>query len=771
MPTKPTQHAEVNQAVQGLITEASRLNFPPQASADEVNFELYRTGLRKRRLGMDFEDGYGTHIVLGGVLADLDTAGRGSFVWLSANGDPNNNFICVQVGDTVHIYNRDADNISPAGPIYSLQLVLDGTKNFSFASTEGLLVVVAGNETIATVSYIAGGSPPFVVEYIRILTRDLWGVEETLNTNFETDPSYRGTLNAQHVYNLHNQSWGIPRKDQAGTTRDAIGMFQNDLGPSPSNSEQVWAGLQFQAVGVNSVSNQQPFERMFTNMYNDTLGAKTVAAKGYFIIDALQRGSSRVAQFYANKAKYPQLSGDISVPADYTQSGPSVAAEFAGRIFYAGFNGEVAGPDRRSPNLLNYIFFTQLVKSKAELPKCYQEGDPTSRDTSDVVDTDGGFLRIAGAQKILAMRAIGINLAVIATNGVWLVTGGTTDSGFSATNYKVSKISNFGGLSSSSVVVENDSIFYWSSDGIYQIARNQLGDYGVQSITLNTIQSLYVDIPNASKIAAFGEYDQINKKIRWIYKSGARADQTLVTKELILDTALGAFTQNEINNLTGYPTEIIGVVQTALTITSTNDVQVFSSTDLVMSNTDIVVVDGLDANSNVQFLRYATILVQAGIPLLTFSYYHNSEFADWFSLDGIGVDAKAHCLTGDVIGGDSSVDKQTPYLVMHFVRTEEGVGADLVPLHQSSCLYRGQWNFANAVQSMKWSPLRQAYRYRHAQFTTSLADPFDNGFAVVTSKNKLRGKGRAFALYFETEAGKDCQIIGWNISVNANQAA
>ena len=47
-------------------------------------------------------------------------------------------------------------------------------------------------------------------------------------------------------------------------------------------------------------------------------------------------------------------------------------------------------------------------------------------------------------------------------------------------------------------------------------------------------------------------------------------------------------------------------------------------------------------------------------------------------------------------------------------------------------------------------------------------DDYETGFEVVTSKNKLRGRGKAFALHMETEAGKDCRILGWSISLNGN---
>lgn len=51
--------AEINNFVGGLVTEASPLTFPENASLDEKNFVLNRDGSRRRRLGMRIMTGEG----------------------------------------------------------------------------------------------------------------------------------------------------------------------------------------------------------------------------------------------------------------------------------------------------------------------------------------------------------------------------------------------------------------------------------------------------------------------------------------------------------------------------------------------------------------------------------------------------------------------------------------------------------------------------------------------------------------------------------------
>jgi len=715
---------------------------------------------------MNFESDF-DYIAAGIVTGQLNVAGYNTFKWEAVGGDPNTNYVVVQMDNILYFFDLNKETLSQGGQDGTIALTaFPVSTRFSFASVEGFLVVVSGAEEVAVISrnFVAN---TFAFEYQRLKVRDVWGIEEKAQPTYETDPTFRSkVLDPFHYYNLQNQSWGIPRTDASGGSVDPILNYSaGNSGFFPSSAEQVWTGMQFQAVATG----QQPFERMYPNLYIESLGAKLDSAKGYFIIDALRRGTSRTEAVQANRVKYPQLQGTPPATVDRTDSGAHCITDFAGRIWYSGFAGVVIGGDKRSPNLSNYVFFSQLVKSQREFTLCYQDGDPTSREGNDIVATDGGFIRISGARNIIALRNLQTHLIVIASNGIWTVTGGTQDSGFDATNYKVSKISTFGGLSETSVITTGGNCFYWSEDGIYAIGKNQYGDMEVNSITVDTIQSYYQDITALAKAKAFGEYDQIAKKLRWVFKEGTAFSSDSITTELIFDITLKAWTKNVISNLADNSVEVISVFQTANFNKSIVEDQVFSGVDNVLVGVDQAVIPAIMLDNNTQSLRYLTMAIDGGFPKFTFSYYNEPSWLDWVSKNGVGVDAKAFCLTGTSVFGDSGGDKQIPYLIMHFLRTEMDVDSEFVPQHQSSCLMRGQWNFANSIVSNKWSPLTQAYRYRKVRFSESLSDTFDTGFEVITTRNKMRGRGKAFALYFETEAGKDLQILGWNLTLNGNQ--
>lgn len=758
---KPSVKAEINTFVQGLITEASPLNFPPNASLDEENFELNREGSRSRRLGMDYEDSNVNHS-LAITLDELIDNPPSTFKWMNVNGESTKNFLVVQTGNVITFFDMANEPLSDqtVSPL-TLSLFPVDVK-FSFTSVDGKLIIAAGQDTIAVIDYT---SSVFNTTYERLLTRDVWGVEVTDIPEYETDVSYRGAYSELHSYNLKNQSWGIPRRDLNNNLVDPVSVYDLEYTKQPSNSEAVWAGLQVQAVATGQI----PFERVYPELYEQVLGASIKTARGYFIIDALRRGQSRIDKYAGNVSKYPILvPSSVSLPSDLTVGGASVVGEFAGRVFFGGFTGEVIDGDVRSPNLSNIVFFSQLVKSRPDIIKCYQEGDPTSRDSSDVVDTDGGFIRVSGMDKPLAFSNLGSHLLIIATNGVWAISGGN-DSGFSATNFKTDKISNYGGLSDSSVVEISGKAAYWSEDGIYFINRDQFGAFQVNSATETTIQTYYESLNNTTKAQAVGCYDSIGKKVRWFYREGDMFSNTSEMRELVFDLVLNAFSKNRIYNEAQDNVEITSVFSSVQFKTNNGFEEVFSGSDLILHSSDVVIVPDAALQTALQSTRYLTISLVDGIPYYTFSYYWNEDFEDWLTYADEGVDALAYLLTGAVTGGDSSVPKQVPYLTMHFYRTERGVDENLVPLHQSSCLVRSQWEWANSINSNKFGPLWEVYRQRRAYLATDSLDPYDTGFQLVTSKTKLRGRGRAFSMYLETSPGKDCRIVGWNLAINGNQ--
>lgn len=823
----------------GFNTEANIVNFPPDYTIDESNFELKLDGSRERRLGLSIERP-------SFPSANVFTNNHSYYIWRNVASSTNLSFLVIQDSNELYLFDIEK---TPLINNYKCSCVLDSFSGnvCSYASVDGKLVVVDGDEQIAICTYDIDTNS-ISVTYSRLLVRDQWGVEEkvssisvsrTLTSSFEVNefgtgtqsvtfktafnvtpnisfeanntlvsfvllssnaygftvqyeiPPYSiqktiitwkavGTINeasessdrqrvSENVYrryNLQNQGWYISRKNQDGNLVDPISYFASGHSNLlPAANESVYTGLQYQAGYWNGSSWTTPWERMYNYMYDDSMeSADTKIAKGAYIIDLLNRGQGRRQASSEASSRYG--TSVVSVPLDdKTVGGPTCVCDFSGHVFFGGFNGTVVSGDNRSPNLASFVAFSRLVKSISDINKCYQEGDPTSRESHDLVDTDGGLIRISGAEKILYMRVCNKGMLIFAANGVWLLLGGS-DYGFSATNYKVQKLTEFGSISRDSIIGEDSSIFYWGEDGIYQIAPDQFGDLQVNKISLTTIQTFFNNIPYENRFKVRGAYDSIAKKARWIFESNLN-----YSDELILDLQLKAFTKNRF-----YHTLTESRIITPIPLVSPNYISYDTTSSSRNSYSHIYLVATQDKyftyvtddDGNIVYDAYGEPVIDKTLYQygFTFGKCTNTDFRDFYELDNLGKDAKAYLITGCNTAGDSGVAKQIPYLILYFKKTETQNDVE-GPTNESSCLVSSRWDWSNSSNSHRWSSPFQGYRIRQPVLLT-----YDNldisDYDVVVTKNKIRGRGKSFAFHMETEEGKDCKLLGWNITLNGN---
>ena len=171
---KKSTKVEVNTFVRGLVTEASPLNFPANASRSEENFELLRNGTRRRRLGIDYETDNAL-IVTTLSPEQYNQAPPVCYKWTEVAGIPGKEFLTVQANNVLYFFDTNSVVLSSDGAVGSLVLESYPTGvRYSLTSLDGFLIVAAGVDTIAVVSF---DNPGFSVSYERLLVRDLWGVE------------------------------------------------------------------------------------------------------------------------------------------------------------------------------------------------------------------------------------------------------------------------------------------------------------------------------------------------------------------------------------------------------------------------------------------------------------------------------------------------------------------------------------------------------------------------------------------------------------------
>jgi hypothetical protein len=477
------------------------------------------------------------------------------------------------------------------------------------------------------------------------------------------------------------------------------------------------------------------------------------ASQGSFVINA----------YTHNRAEASGITG-ITNPEETIIKRPYACAGYAGRIFFAGI------PDSKAANT---IYFSQIINEAFDnYEKFYQENDPTDPESSELIATDGGTLTISEASLIRKLVPYQRSLYVFADNGIWRVDGGL-DKGFDAENTSVSKITEVSMIGKDSIVETDQGLFFWSREGLMVLAPDQVGGIAVQNVSQNTIQTDYLAIQEGSKRTCRGFYEREANKIYWGYSNDSSDPTSMLTsgyfydRMLILDLNLNAFYDYEMGDING-KAFTIGFAPSQGYSTST-------ATEYVTLDGETVTLSGVDVTTTVTTtdytatnIKFVSVYEWATLTWITFSELSETTFSDWVTLAPLLSETSAsyesEILTGWEVLSDGTKEKQIQYLVPHFERTEanfivDGNG-DLVLDQQSSCNLQTRWDFTSTTTPGKWSTSIEAYRLGR-YYIPAGAEPFDYGYDVVSTRHKIRGKGRSVQFRFTSSASKDFRLLGW----------
>lgn len=736
--------------IKGIVTEASPLTYPENASIDEDNFVLNRDGSRSRRLGVDYELDY--YLKATGLGSSTITTGKQSFHrWESPGGDTSVSIGVIRIAERLWFIDLLTTNPSANFLNGGNHISLTGLNkadidtaiinNSLIVSSSDLdaPILLTYNVTAQTVSQ----------EQITLKVRDIWGVDDGLELTERPT-----TLSNTHKYNLRNQGWSTSITND-DNSKDAIPYLFADKGYYPSNADLWTLGK------VTNISSGE-YDKFDEDLFDRSAVYTGLAPKGSFIIDAFTRGNSRMAL------------SDVTtgLPTDQESGNISTVASYAGRIFYSGVTSSVVDPDGRSPNYSGYVFFSQVITENSKLGFCYQDADPTNPDISDLLDTDGGTIQIPECSRIVKIIPSRTSLLVFAENGVWEIFGDTN--GFVATSFQVSKITTFGTSNAKSVVNAGGNFVYWAKAGIVLLKQDDAsGRYIAQNLSLTTIQTLYLGISELGKQYCKGFFDERENRIRWLYNStdtySTENSINRYNRELVYDITLGSFYTNTISNLVSNSPYVVDYVDIPGYSVATADTEVVvgSDTVIITSGTPVVITEAQVQNRTSQF----SFLTMNGTSF-TLSKYRNTTFYDWVTASGsTGISYSSYLVTGYELFADLLREKTVPYIFFYFRRTENGFETDgngnLIYTDPSACLVQSQWNWANSAASGKWGTQFQAYRLLRNYIPTGAEDTFDYGESVIVTKNKLRGSGKCLSLKFNSEAGKDIKILGWGVTGTA----
>lgn len=773
---------QVNQFSKGLYTELNPLETSLETTADELNMGLDLDGSRRKRLGFDYEDGrIGRDS--GSVFDNTLNLGHNLFRWENAGGSPSKTLLVVKLGRSIGFF--DMDNAPVSGDrLYNFTFdTADGSsyqEPLGFANVDGMLVVATTN----TVNYVFEYDPvsnTISETEFRLTIRDLFGTQAfgdgrdlTLSSNINFRPQ---ELSMEHRYNLRNQGYHrLYRNDDGEGIEDMVSSFRNKFeqingGPkrSPSNADNPNTYI---FPDPNDADNRL-VDRYWAEDQVETQADNTETPKGHFIIDLMNRGSSRESAYtrLMNLSSVYNFEA-INLPEDKSiGNSASVVAEHAGRVWYAGFTGRLQGGDSKSPRLSSYVFFSVLVKDKNDVGRCYQIADPTSLEDPDLVATDGGFVRIQSAYNIKGLVSLGSALFVFAENGVWRISG-PDNSDFKATDYEVVKVTERGAASQNSIVQAESSVYYWAEDGIYRISQNEYGVWVADNLTKTRIDTLYQNISEFRRNNAAGFFDPYTKEVRWMYNTPRRGLTQFETEsfELIYNTALDAFIKNKIvgyeNN--GLPIILQGVEGNPFATTSLT-IDVVAEGEVVTSSGENVTVDITISDTPVSSGLYLVLYNATGNLKYRLAQYKSDKYLDWYNE---GITARKgyenYLVTNPITAGEPRSTKQVPYLTCYLERTEDGFDINFQPINASSCKVSARWGWADHVVSGKWSTEREAYRYNRTYIPNTTADTFETGDSLIITRSRMRGSGKSVAFKFNGENGKDMHLYGWAFNLLAS---
>lgn len=462
----------------------------------------------------------------------------------------------------------------------------------------------------------------------------------------------------------------------------------------PSNSDVWW----------NFKNSSNTFDPA-TTLAQVTLSSP--APKGAYILNAFNQDRG----------------GASTIPGLYTlitNTRPRTGTWFQGRVWYAGVDAYQSEVLTTSPfyTWTENIYFSQVIQTTDQFGLCFQTNDPTSEELFGLLPTDGGVIKIQGSGAIYKLFPIQNGMLVFAANGIWFITG-SQGIGFTANDYTITKISDIRSLTSDSFVNVQGLPIFWNEEGIYTVSPAQQGlGLTVESLTYNSIDTLYSEIPVDSKKFARGDYNPIDYIVHWIYKDtdpANIAERYQFNKVLCFNVKTKAFYTYTVGQGTGTGPFIHGI----------NYIPDYGAT-----------------SPNAAF-KYLTSVISAPNSYFVFSEPWDDTYRDWVSWTD-GINYQSYFITGYKIRGQAQRQWQTGYVLM-YSRNEEDTAYKIQAI----------FDYASNPNSGRWSS---------NQLITISKPNYD----MVVRRHKLRGQGYAGQLRVSSVDGEPFDIMGWSIFETTN---
>lgn len=694
-----------NNFTRGLITEFTAMNFPENAITEGDNCVYSEFGSVTRRLGAEYENGRTIHTT---ASLSANPNSYTEFKWHSVSNLGTVSFVVQQVGEKLHFFSISTNSALSAN---KKSFIVDLT-------TFGAIGVSAATISASPCQYTAGRGylvvvhpfcDPFYVSYnadtdsitstkITIETRDF----ELLNDNLRIDER-PATLSNLHKYNLYNQGWYAVVDVVGAGDKNVLQDWDDDRSDFPSNADVWWT--------FRTASGSEAGQPSFGVDRNAIVN--TPAPNGHFIYNT----------FDINRTA---LTGFTGLPSQSAGSSrPSAVAFYAGRVFFAGVN---------TNKYSDKVYFSQIIDTDAKFGKCHQINDPTSENTPDLLDNDGGVISLPLIETVVSVKVISDVLVILATNGIYTITG-TANGPFKATDFTVSYVSSIGALSHLSVIEVDGGLMWWNNDGIYALTRDNVGTFQVTNVSKSTIQTFFNTIPSGNLTFTKGAYNKKSQLVQWIFSddeglTGYRYNRILEFN--IVSKAFYPFTIDTIlaPRISGIVS--VGGQREILSLENVTDNGLVVVTNNAAQNVQIQVSEFVP---NSELFKYTTTgLISGGSSGLTYSELWNTDLLDWESFNSVGTSYDSFGISGYRIRGELLRPFTSTPVTFIVKYLGDGIGR---------CLVSPIWD------------------YNFRQGSTSELYLTRPEVDYIIRRVKFRGKGKSMQVLFQSVGNAPFNLTGW----------
>jgi len=817
----------------GLNTDANELGFPDGYSLDERNYELLVDGSRRRRKGLAEESGGSTVALSSNVtLADGDGINTFVWKNVAGDPSVAFSVIQTG-NEIYFLADDETPSATQAtGSIVLDELAVSGSTTTAaiaaipaqFSQGRGVLLV---SHPLCYPMYVAYDGTYFTANVLKIRIRDFYGIDDGV-----ANQSFPATLTANHEYNLRNRGWVTqditdyfddqtvyPAKNQfwySGYRRQTAAGFRDDDGiqifsPSKLVAEQFGTSsapqgsllldpldttyssstsndivdapevaitaltftsgnpkdggtLKVTAVAhgrttgqVVTISGQQVFTTKFlgTSAYTSFDGSYAITridADNFSVTIQPKTGYTFIFDWEYEESRYGQVNGNIALPKS---DGEALTVGFRSTAYHAG-RAWFAGIESSTYN--DTIFFSKVALEPSAFSVCYQEADPTNPEYSQLQSSDGGTIVIPNLGRVQRMLSFRDVLLVFSDNGVWEVGGGRRGL-FTADGYSVRKITEAECSSSRGVVAVGNRAIYTGPRGIHILAPNQYTSLLEESsLTENLIQTLWNTIPAAYQQRIKSVYDDALDRVYFLYATAPNQDH-FYTYALVLDLRVGAYYKYEFGE---------------------------NSTKGVIGAWAITEADSSNSNKKIKWIYQSTDddIEICDLDRTTFDDFATST-----------TEPLPYIITGWNPLGDFQRRGQAPVITVFAKRTETGytsTGNGFDPINTSSNLMtpffdwtdHTTWTDVNRTAQQDFVALEATFAsdpsvsgkigrtvetYRNVRGYAPISTSDKDGYPVVTTRNKIRGRGRALQLRFGGATDKDSHILGWTLNTKSTR--